>query len=430
MRRILFLVLVFSWSGNAVVCGRPAIEIYPRAQLEADAQRYGEQIRAEYAETILPVLTPAERSALATTKFEFPIAGPKGDPFEFYTDGNTVYLPAFSLRFFADLCLASAWLNQHGFDGTTVRNYVGLLFWRVNHTNTPPPPVFKSLGVPADAREEPAVAQRADRNFGNVVVFLLAHELGHILKKHRASAPAQEIAADAFAIEVMRRIGQLPLGLEFWFDVERYRHDPTKYSTEAAWQAYLAGSTHPVTDERLNALAAAIEKAPDDFARPQTNQVLWTARARMFAQMFRLAAPFAGNRIARQAEYENIRDLRLVSLKPRKAAFAAPRGDGTDEDFQGLFRVRRTFADGGPGDEVDLLLLRNGDEVAGHYTNAKVDGSFEGKIAEGVLRGTWQEEAREGKATVESVGDKLRATWGTGAQDKGAGSWEGARVRR
>ena len=436
MQRSLWLALaLLAWSqANAQNVSR----LYPATKLEADATRFGDQIRAEYRETILPQLTEAERAALSEIKIDVPAAGRKGDPFEFYTDGRTVYLPALSLRFFADLCVANAWLNAHGYDATTVRDYVGLLFREATLSPTAPlHPVFSTLGVPDDAREETAVSNRADRNFGNTVVFLLAHELGHILHKHRTdiSEPEQqrrqEIEADQFAVEIMRRIGQIPLGLEFWFDVERIRHQaPKNIPSEAEWAKYLAGLDHPVTTERLNALAAAIEQAPDSFARNQTNQALWAARAKSFAQYFRLAAPFASNSVARVAEYSRVRDLRIASLKPRKAAFAAPLGDGTDAAFQGLFRIRRAFAGAKPDDEVDLLLLRNGEEVLGHYSGRNVEGSVEGKISDGVLRCAWEEGTEKGHLTVKAEGDTLSATWGGGEQDKGSGTWQGARVRR
>ncbi len=431
---------VWSWpfSPGRKRTAQDVSRLYPKAKLEADAARFGEQIRAEYRETILPQLTEAERNALSDVKIEIPVVGEKGDPFAFYSGGHTVYLPALSLRFFADLCVANAWLNAHGYDGTTVRDYVGVLFRDAEASRSAPlAPVFETLGVPENARDEGAVANRADRNFGNTVVFLLAHELGHLLKKHRNDAHdlalqrRYEIEADQFAIEVMRRIGQIPLGLEFWFDVERIRHQaPKNIPTDADWQKYLSGLDHPVTTERLNALADAIEKAPDSFARNQTNQALWTARSGTFAQYFRLAAPFAGNSVARVAEYSRVRELRKASLKPRKAAYAAPRGDGSDEAFQGLFRVQRAFAGGGASDEFDLLLLRNGDEVMGHYSGANVEGSVEGKISDGVLHCEWKEGNSGGHATVENAGDILSATWDSGAQDKRTGTWKGARVRR
>ena len=140
----------------------------------------------------------------------------------------------------------------------------------------------------------------------------------------------QEIEADAFAIEVMRRIGQVPLGVEFWFDVERIGHvqgirrvTSARFPTEAEWQKYIAGVDHPVTTERLEALSVAIEKAPDSFVRNQADQARWTRNAKILAQYFRLGT-YLPPSVVRVAEYEKVRDLRLADLKPRKAAFTIP----------------------------------------------------------------------------------------------------------
>src|SRR4030095_1867891 len=264
--------------------GQNVSRFYSQEKLQADAARWSEQIRAEYRDTIRPQLTDEERSALGTIKIEVPLTGHHGDPFEFYYENGKVNLTALSLRFFSDVCVANAWLNAHGYDGTTVRDYVGVLFREAMASpRAPLPAVFRTLGVPDNARAESAFSNRADRNFGNTVVFLLAHELGHALKKHRTDLRdpivkrKQEIEADTFAIEMMRRIGQVPLGFEFWFDVEHAGHvAPVKFHNQDEWQKSLAGLYHPVTTERLEALAAAIEKAPDSFARNQANQALWT----------------------------------------------------------------------------------------------------------------------------------------------------------
>jgi hypothetical protein len=436
-RWLLTLALLCWWDGNALA--QNVAKLYPAAKLEADSARFAEMIQAEYRDTVLPQLTEAERTALSAIKIAVPTSGPRGDPFEFYTDGSTVFLPALSLRFFADLCMANSWLNAHSYDGTTVRDYVGFLFRQVTVSPSAPlPPVFATLGVPDNARDEPAVSNRADRNFGNTVVFLLAHELGHVLKKHRTDLHEpdgqrkQEIEADAFAIEIMRRIGQIPLGLEFWFDVERIRHQaPKNIPDNAEWQRELAKQDHPVTTERLNALAEAIEKAPDSFAKNQTNQAQWRARAPMFAQFFRLAAPFAANSVARVAEYSRIRDLRLDCLTPRKAAkFTELAGDGANQPFQGTYRLRRTFADGRRVPDAELLLLRSCNNVTGKYSSTAGDGFLEGKVANGVLDFTWREGDAKGRGKGETNADELRGTWGVGEQDTGAGTWEGARVKR
>src|SRR4030095_12600727 len=363
-----------------------------------DATRWSEQIQAEYRDTILPQLTKEEQNALAGIRIEVSLSGPNRDPFSFYTDDKgTIYLPALSLRFFSDLCTANAWLNAHEYDGTTVRDYVGVLLREATLSpGAPLPPVFRTLGVPDNAREETAVANRADRNFGNTIVFLLTHELGHALKKHDTHSQdpiqkrKQEIEADAFAIEMMRRIGQVPLGVEFWFDVERIGHvqgmrrlvATQRFPSEAEWQKYLATFDHPVTNERLNALADVIEKAPDAFARNQPNQTEWRARYKMWAHSFSLAAPpWTTSPIARTAEYERIRDLHLEDLKPRKTLLATL-GSEQEPDYNGLFAVRRVAAGGGE-DRVDLLLLRFGNDVNGGYSNGKGDRFIQGGIRVG-----------------------------------------------
>jgi hypothetical protein len=437
MRRCFALALALTCGAGTTGFAQNVSRLYPREKLEADASRWSEQIRAEYRETIFPQLTDAERAALSTIKIEVPVSGPKGDPFEFYTDGSTIYLPALSLRFYSDLCVSNAWLNAHGYDGTTVRDYVGWLFRQAAASSRAPlPPVFRTLGVSDNAREEAGVANRADRNFGNTILFLLAHELGHVLKKHRTDLHdpvqkrAQEIEADQFAIEIMRRIAQVPLGLEFWFDVERIRHvAPTKFPTETEWQKYLASLDHPVTTERLEALTVAIEKAPDSFARNQTDQRLWTERWKNFAQYFRLAAPpWTTNPVGRMAEYSRVRDLHAEDLRPRKAAFTIP-GAEQEPEFNGLFAVRRTAANGAQ-DTIDLLLLRIGDEVMGGYSNVTTDGFIEGKIADRVLRFTWHEGALNGRGVAESRGETLHGTWGTGEAEKGAGEFSGVRQKK
>jgi len=207
VQRYLTLALVITSCTGATVFGQDVSRLYTQEKLKADAARWSEQIQAEYRETILPQLTDEERSALPAISIEIPLTGHRGDPFEFCYANGKVNLPALSLRFFSDVCVANAWLNAHGYDGTTVRDYVGVLFREAKRSPRAPfPPVFRTLGVPDNAREESSVSNRADRNFGNTVVFLLAHELGHALKKHRTDLRdlvekrKQEIEADAFAI--------------------------------------------------------------------------------------------------------------------------------------------------------------------------------------------------------------------------------------
>jgi hypothetical protein len=438
VRRHFILALVITTCACAIAFGQNVSRLYSQEKLQADAARWSGQIQGEYHDTILPRLTDQERNALNAVKIAVPLAGPNGDPFSFYTDNkDTIYLPALSLRFFSDLCTANAWLNANGYDGTAVRNYVGLLFHQaVLSPRAPFPPVFHTLGVPDNARDESAVSNRVDRNFGNTIVFLLAHELGHRLKKHRtdlrdlAEKRKQEVEADAFAIEMMRRIGQVPVGIEFWFDVEYSGHvAPRRFDTEVEWEKYLAALDHPVTMERLEALAAAIESAPDSFAANQINQAQWIQRSKVLAQYFRLSAPrWTTNPIAHRADYERVDGLHLSDLKPRKAAFTIP-GTANEPQFNGLFAVSRTAVNQGQ-DKVDLLLLRMGNDVTGGYSNGKTNGFIEGEIRDGVLHFTWREGNASGKGVAQSEGETIRGTWGVGEAEQGGGEWTGTRQKK
>lgn len=202
-----------------------------------------------------------------------------------------------------------------------------------------------------------------------------------------------------------------------------------RFPTEAEWQKYLATFDHPVTNERLDALAGAIEKDPDAFARNQANQAEWSARFKIWAQSFRLAAPpWTTNPIARTAEYERVRDLHLEDLKPRKTLLAML-GSEQEPDYSGLFAVRREAAAGGE-DRVDLLLLRFGNEVNGGYSNGKVDGFIEGEIRDGALHFTWREGTASGHGVAHAQGETLRGTWGTGEAEQGAGKFSGLRQKK
>ena len=436
MQRYFTLAFIITACAAAALFGQNVSKLYPEKKLQADSARWSEQIQAEYRDTIQPQFTEEERNALGAVKIEFPLVGRNGDPFSFYTDNNgTIYLPALSLRFFADLCAANAWLNAHGYDGTTVPDYVGVLFREAKASpGAPLPPVFRTLGVPDNAREESAVSNRADLNFGNTVVFLLAHELGHALKKHRTDLRdpverrKQEIEADAFAIEIMRRIGQVPRGIEFWFNLENVRQiAPTKTPTQTEWQKHLATLDHPVTPERLEAIAVAIEKAPDSFARNQTDQARWTQVSKMMAESFRRLAPLT-NPVGRRIEYERRDGLHSEDLKPRKPMLTLP-GSEHEREFNGLFAVQRTAADGSQ-DRMDLLLLRFKDDVNGGYSNGKVDGFIEGDIHDGALHFTWREGNTSGHGVAQAEGEILRGTWGVGESEQGAGTFIGQRQKK
>ena len=134
------------------------------------------------------------------------------------------------------------------------------------------------------------------------------------------------------------------------------------------------------------------------------------------------------NPVAHRVDYERVDGLHESDLKPRKAGFTIPNTE-QEPEFNGLFAVRRTGADGGQ-DKMDLLLLRMGDDVTGGYSNGKIDGFIQGDIGDGVLHFTWRKGNANGHGVAEAQGESLRETWGLAESEQGAGEFSAERQKK
>src|SRR5205823_4006926 len=81
------------------------------------------------------------------------------------------------------------------------------------------PPPLTALGIPADAAQDPQAGPLALRFRNSAYAFIIAHELGHILAGHPSSisvtmeqSRANEAAADDFALRVLARDAEIPMG--------------------------------------------------------------------------------------------------------------------------------------------------------------------------------------------------------------------------
>ena len=119
--------------------------------------------------------------------------------------------------------------------------------------------------------------------------------------------------------------------------------------------------------------------------------------------------------------------LHESDLKPRKAGFTIPNTE-QEPEFNGLFAVRRTGADGGQ-DKMDLLLLRMGDDVTGGYSNGKIDGFIQGTSVMVYCTSHGVKVTRTVTA-LRKQGDSLRGTWGLGESEQGAGEFSAERQKK
>jgi len=273
MTRTFILVMLL-----AIGFGQPARAdlsgMYERATLEAEAKRLSTSVRKIYELGLLPTLTKAERDGLGEVIFQFPLPEPNDDPLNFYAfrddkGAGVVVMPVLSLKALEDMATAYAWVQVRGLRLSTIDLYYAML----RHRPADRFPggryldVLTALEIPKTATEDPRVDRLSLSLRNEAYAFIMAHELGHVLFRHKgygeiskAQARVDEEQSDRFALDVLARSSTPPLGAVFYFQAQvyRFRHRG-EFATNAAWDDYLmTASTHPMTVDRLMAMAKQI----------------------------------------------------------------------------------------------------------------------------------------------------------------------------
>jgi len=268
---VLWLTIVCSVT---TPCSADVSGMYPRAEIEKAAPRLSAAVTKIYDLGVKPYLTPDERSKVGDIELRFPLPSPSDEVLNFYADDaggqHIVVMPVLSLKVVEDMATAYAWLYQNGMSLGTIDLYFSIL--RHKRKGDLPggkyPPLLATLGIPANALDD----QRIDKlslSFRNqALAFVLVHELGHILYKHKgydgitkAQARADEVQSDRFALNMLARTQTAPLGAILFFQAQVYSHPHRgEFPDRQAWQKYLlTTSTHPLTVDRIAAMADYIE---------------------------------------------------------------------------------------------------------------------------------------------------------------------------
>ena len=225
--------------------------MYETAVLEQWGSRYRTSTNKILTEFVYKYLTAEEKRRLAGIPIEFPLMAEgrlKGDPLVFYVPPghSRVVFPIFSVKFLDDLSTAYAWLQVNNYVIDTISEYTAMLMHK-DLGGRFPAPLF-ALHIPADALRDKKVDELAVDHFVTARMFILLHELGHIYYGHGGSTIPQEVQADQFAIDVMRRSPVPPLGMVIYFMAEASMAD---YPATAR--------THPLSGARLQALGVRMQ---------------------------------------------------------------------------------------------------------------------------------------------------------------------------
>jgi hypothetical protein len=311
-----------------LVAAQDVSTMFDRTTVAKEKTRLDSRIREIYVRAFEPSLTSEERRALSGVTFQTPLAG---DPvLGYYSESRSrvVTMPAISLLFFEELCVAIAWLQVNGYRLETVEEYVAMLKYKdaqaFGGRYLPP---LKALGVPVDAVTDPKVDDLSLRFRNTGYAFILGHELGHIRYQHAGNdgvpvivSQTNEWQADQFGLDLMRRTSTIPMGAMLFFQAGIYYFDNrADFPSDAAWQAYLSRSaTHPLTADRLERLSRSVGALAEDFARGQPNRAAAIESTRSIGERFAAFAAFLKDQDLQRAIRAKAERSTVISLKPRR----------------------------------------------------------------------------------------------------------------
>ncbi|WP_422000130.1 hypothetical protein [Reyranella sp.] len=420
MRVILALLFLLATAATARAECAPAHDwsgFYPAEALDRVARRSTPGLKSNFDEVLLPRLTDRERRALGPVRLDLGQREDRGHPMNFYaTSDGRIVLPLSSVKLVSDLMLALAWYNRHRLPEQKVYDYAAMLAWRGPSPDGVRALPLPTLGVP-DGDAEPAVEALFQKLYGTTMVFIMAHEVGHLFHRHRATtdtarSQGQENEADAFAVELMARLGAAPIGIGFYF-------------TLAAPFACAERSTHPLSGARVGRLVTSLRGSTDQFTRDKPSPSRERALIESIAQDLGRVATLLDDPDIRQS-------TRLVGLSSRATSFSPARPGG---DRQGL--ARQAFEGDYVGQWTDakgtsldfrMRLTRQGATVRGSYEFGMGAAELEGTVTGDQLDYAWRW-GRDyfGRGRMRSLADgALQGTWGYTRRSEGGGTLSAA----
>ena len=430
---ILLILPGLAWAGNWN-------GFYDQKTLQYWSQQMPPGIRANLEEVVWPKLTPEERQALQGVTLALPLEeAQKNHPMNFYSlaqgQEKIIVLPISSLRFLGDLALAYVWLNQNGYSLDPITEYLAMLKyqWPRNLAGRPYRPL-EVLGIPKNAGADPKVQKAFQEIFGSAVVFIMAHELGHLYYQHRdygdisaAQARTQEEAADGFALEIMRRVGEAPLGIYVFFSILAHLEP---YAGDAGYLQYRTRTTHPLSTARIRTLLTAVERESPDFVRTSPHPLKTQADLQKIAAELAVVAQVLDDQGVQAILRQKGLTAKPESLGPRRP------GELMAQAQAGPAPTRRLFDGAYSGDWVDakgtslpveLSLNRQGEEVKGSYTFGAGQVSLAGIIRDGRLYYKWHwgaDHFGNGVLSADAGGEHLTGTWGYTKSATSGGKWQ------
>lgn len=299
------------------------LQLYGVPELQEIGNKYVPNLRGMWEEDFLAKLTHDERAPASAVTLNLPLVGATRHPLEFYSNPTTqqVTLPIASIKFIDDLAVAFAYYDRKGCDLGTVSDYAATLRFQPQNAKGSP---LDALGVPRDATTDSYVDDVSMKILKSNVYFVAVHEYAHVMYRHIdygaitvQRAQRQEAQSDAFALEIMCRIGMPPVALTYFFLIaSRLEASPGDFTSLVEYERYLRQrATHPVSAQRIYKVAEGIEARPEAFARLQTDPVSAKNKLQEEAQKLREIAATLDDRQMRQFLAERAKNADMAAFR-------------------------------------------------------------------------------------------------------------------
>lgn len=428
----LFVALAWLPAARAVDLAR----MYDQTALAPWQQTYAGFVRQQL-QPIYEQLSAEERGRVARLNVDVPLHGAQRAPFEFTVqlgDSVRIDLPASAIKFLGDVIASVSWIGRNGYDTRPLVDYLGLL--KYEPTPAPggrlPDPIA-ALGLPRGAAEDPAIQRDVGVLLSSAVRFSLLHALGHAVTGSDPTATgdaalAQDLRADAFALDVMKRLGAPPNGIALMIWVQSQLQPSTvDAAADPRWAAVLNGQRHPLTAARLRALAAGLTRESAAFAGRQSDASAATAAISAAIQQITALAQGFDDREAQVLSRRIGNTARWTMLLPHRPGemLAIPetlRDAGARTPFHGAFDGAIKTAAGEA--RVRILLWRAGDDVIGIASSGAGLTHITGRVQADTLRFTHESFDLRGAGAfaMQPGADTLSGEYGMEGAATGAGT--------
>lgn len=391
--------------------------LYSAETLAERQQMYPRFFRGAYDEMVQPRLTADEKSKLAAVRFVFPLNMPGREPFGFRSGDDTVYLSISSLKLINDLLLAYCWLGRNDYKLGTIDDYL-LMLARWPSESRPPEPLA-ALGVPPNARDDPKTDELANDYVKRTYLFILLHELGHLLygdppavTEAPMRSQAEESRADQFALDVLGRCALVGTGITQFFEwAWAFMPNPADYADEAAYRDAVLRQTHPLTTERLRQVAIDMESNAKSYARDHNPETL--AAFDNLSRMLRKLAALKSDPDMQRFGAQRGKAIEPQDLAPRRhnELIGIPAAKQSKPGpFNG--KLVGTLSFGTMSVDFEVVLQNQSDHVTGIFATQTEIGHLDGIVTGNALQFAWRSGEQRGAGVLRLQGGAYEGTAG------------------